>query len=174
MGKRSGFYWARLYSGPYLLIVIRYHKIYKDCKGSNNTVLALLHHFQGSIISLFASWIFSFHFHLALQIWSPISTLSHKHEKKWKKVLGERDFSILEITKTIKDFETSSMNIFKKTTENDGSDLLLIDPYRKTTTGKRTQILHDILTLLALNFWIFLAKILLCCLCNTKCPKVWT
>ena len=129
MGKRSGFYWARLYSGPYLLIVIRYHKIYKDCKGSNNTVLALLHHFQGSIISLFASWIFSFHFHLALQVWSPISTLSHKHEKNAKKVLGERDFSILEITKTIKDFETSSMNIFKNTTENDGSDLLLIDPY---------------------------------------------
>ena len=56
--------------------------------------------------------------------------------KKRKKVLGERDFSILEITNTIKDFETSSMNIFKKTTENDGSDLLLIDPYRKTTTGK--------------------------------------
>ena len=42
-----------------------------------------------------------------------------------KKVLGERDFSILEIANTIKDFETSSMNIFKKTTENDGSDLLL-------------------------------------------------
>ena len=55
--------------------------------------------------------------------------------KKMKKVLGERDFSILEIENTIKDFETSSMNIFKKTTENDGSDLLLIDPYRKTTTG---------------------------------------
>ena len=50
-------------------------------------------------------------------------------KKKWKKVLGERDFSILEITKTIKDFETSSMNIFNNTTENDGSDLLLIDPY---------------------------------------------
>ena len=60
--------------------------------------------------------------------------------KKMKKVLGERDFSILEITNTIKDFETSSMNIFKKTTENDGSDLLLIDPYRKTTTRKCTQI----------------------------------
>ena len=35
--------------------------------------------------------------------------------KKMKKVLGERDFSILEITKTVKDFETSSMNIFKNT-----------------------------------------------------------
>ena len=122
------------------MIDIRFHRIYKDCKGSNITVLALLLHFQGSIISLFASWISSFHFHLALQIWSPISKLSHKHEKNEKKVLGERDFSILEITKTIKDFETSSMNIFKKTTENDGSDLLLIDPYRKTTTGKCTQI----------------------------------
>ena len=152
------------------MIVIRFHKIYKDCKGSNITVLALLLHFQGS---LFASWISSFHFHLALQTWSSISKLSHKHEKN-EKSFGERGFSILEITNTIKDFETSSMNIFKKTTENDGSDLLLIDPYRKTTTGKRTQILHDILTLLALNFWIFLAKILLCCLCNTKCPKVWT
>ena len=115
MGKRSGFYWARLYSGPYLLIVIRYHKIYKDCKGSNNTVLALLHHFQGSIISLFASWISSFHFHLALQIWSPISTLSHKHEKKMKKSFrGERFFNTGN-NKNKKDFETSSMNIFKNT-----------------------------------------------------------
>ena len=118
------------------MIVIRFHKIYKDCKGSNITVLALLLHFQGSLL---ASWIFSFHFHLALQIWSSISKLSHKHEKN-EKSFGERGFSILEITNTIKDFETSSMNIFKKTTENDGSDLLLIDPYRKTTTGKCTQI----------------------------------
>ena len=110
------------------MIVIRFHKIYKDCKGSNITVLGLFLHFQGSIISLFASWISSFHFHLALQIWSSISKLSHKHEKN-EKSFGERDFSILEITNTIKDFETSTMNIFKNTTENDGSDLLLIDPY---------------------------------------------
>ena len=67
--------------------------IYKDCKGSNDTVLDLLLHLQGSITLLFASWISSFHFPLALQIWSPISTLSHKHEKNEKKVLGKRDFN---------------------------------------------------------------------------------
>ena len=51
-------------------------------------------------------------------------------KKILKKVLGERDFSILEKTKTIKDFGPSSLNIFKNTTENDGTDLLLINPYK--------------------------------------------
>ena len=41
---------------------------------------------------------------------------------------GERFFNTGN-NKNKKDFETSSMNIFKNTTENDGSDLLLIDPY---------------------------------------------
>ena len=47
-----------------------------------------------------------------------------------EKVSGERDFSIMELTKTIKDFGPSSLNILKNTTENDGSDLLLINPYK--------------------------------------------
>ena len=45
-----------------------------------------------------------------------------------KSFRGERFFNTGN-NKNKKDFETSSMNIFKKTTENDGSDLLLIDPY---------------------------------------------
>ena len=45
-----------------------------------------------------------------------------------KSFRGERFFNTGN-NKNKKDFETSSMNIFKNTTENDGSDLLLIDPY---------------------------------------------
>ena len=52
-----------------------------------------------------------------------------------KSFRGERFFNTGN-NKNKKDFETSSMNIFKNTTENDGSDLLLIDTYKKTTTGK--------------------------------------
>ena len=55
-----------------------------------------------------------------------------------KSFRGERFFNTGN-NKNKKDFETSSMNIFKNTTENDGSDLLLIDPYNNREMNANSQ-----------------------------------
>ena len=55
-----------------------------------------------------------------------------------KSFRGERFFNTGN-NKNKKDFETSSMNIFKNTTENDESDLLLIDPYNNREMNANSQ-----------------------------------
>ena len=82
--------------------------------------------------------------------------MSHKHEKFFKKVLGERDFSILEITKTIKDFGPSSLNIFKNTTENDESYLLLINPFKMNADSLHAKSVESLKNIIAerLNHWL--------------------